>query len=159
VSYLNGSSKCDAELHSALGSTRAFQSLPRHLRRRAASHNPRRVPKRYRSRAAAEVRPDHVKCLGTDRQIRPGSNVVKIHRKRARTRAKGNVQGESVTEQLLKRQRTSILSYFRLGLIFREQIMAPYSHLARQTIPYDECMGISITSNTYTQIVSNCLSR
>jgi ribonuclease P/MRP protein subunit POP1 len=45
----------DADKDSALGSTRAFQSLPRHLRRRAASHNPRRVPKRYRSRAAAEV--------------------------------------------------------------------------------------------------------
>jgi ribonuclease P/MRP protein subunit POP1 len=37
------------------GNTRVFQSLPRHLRRRAASHNPRRVPARLRSRAAAEV--------------------------------------------------------------------------------------------------------
>lgn len=37
------------------GNSRTFQSLPRHLRRRAASHNPKRVPKRLRSRAAAEV--------------------------------------------------------------------------------------------------------
>jgi ribonuclease P/MRP protein subunit POP1 len=35
--------------------TRAFQSLPRHLRRRAASHNPRRVPKRLRDKATFEV--------------------------------------------------------------------------------------------------------
>ncbi|ORY84821.1 ribonucleases P/MRP protein subunit POP1-domain-containing protein, partial [Protomyces lactucae-debilis] len=34
---------------------RAFQSLPRYLRRRAASHNPKRVPKRLRSRARAEI--------------------------------------------------------------------------------------------------------
>lgn len=39
---------------------RAFQTLPRHLRRRAASHNARRVPGRLRSKAAAEV---HISCL------------------------------------------------------------------------------------------------
>ena len=35
--------------------TRAFQSVPRELRRRTASHNVKRVPKRLRSRAAKEV--------------------------------------------------------------------------------------------------------
>ncbi|GAA5993403.1 hypothetical protein JCM11641_001169, partial [Rhodosporidiobolus odoratus] len=34
---------------------RAFQSLPRHLRRRAASHNIRRLPTRLRNRARGEV--------------------------------------------------------------------------------------------------------
>jgi hypothetical protein len=39
------------------GSThRAWQELPRHLRRRAASHNVRRVPLRLRNRSRAEVR-------------------------------------------------------------------------------------------------------
>lgn len=39
------------------GSThRAFQELPRHLRRRAASHNVRRVPLRLRKKSRAEVR-------------------------------------------------------------------------------------------------------
>lgn len=37
------------------GTQRAFQSLPRHLRRRAASHNIRRLPLRLRERAKAEV--------------------------------------------------------------------------------------------------------
>ena len=38
------------------GSThRAWQELPRHLRRRAASHNVRRVPLRLRSKSRAEV--------------------------------------------------------------------------------------------------------
>ena len=36
-------------------STRAFQQVPRDLRRRTASHNVKRVPKRLRARAAKEV--------------------------------------------------------------------------------------------------------
>jgi hypothetical protein len=35
---------------------RAWQALPRHLRRRAASHDVRRVPLRLREKARAEVR-------------------------------------------------------------------------------------------------------
>jgi hypothetical protein len=42
---------------SRAGSThRAWQELPRHLRRRAASHNVRRVPLRLRKKSRAEVR-------------------------------------------------------------------------------------------------------
>jgi len=37
---------------------RAFQSVPRDLRRRTASHNVKRVPKRLRARAAKEVESD-----------------------------------------------------------------------------------------------------
>ena len=36
--------------------TRAFQQVPRELRRRTASHNVKRVPNRLRNRAAKEVR-------------------------------------------------------------------------------------------------------
>ena len=36
--------------------SRAFQELPKDLRRRTASHNVKRVPKRVRMRAAREVR-------------------------------------------------------------------------------------------------------
>lgn len=35
--------------------TRAFQGVPRNLRRRTASHNVKKVPKRLRARAAKEV--------------------------------------------------------------------------------------------------------
>ena len=44
-------------LHSGSGTRRAWQALPRHLRRRAASHDVRRVPVRLREKARAEVRP------------------------------------------------------------------------------------------------------
>ena len=37
-------------------SSRAFQAVPRNLRRRTASHNVKRVPKRLRSQTAKEVR-------------------------------------------------------------------------------------------------------
>lgn len=37
-------------------SARAFQQVPAALRRRTASHNVKRVPKRLRGRAAREVR-------------------------------------------------------------------------------------------------------
>lgn len=37
------------------GSRRVFQTLPRHMRRRAASFNIRRLPTRLREKALAEV--------------------------------------------------------------------------------------------------------
>ena len=40
-------------------SRRAFQNVPRELRRRTASHNPQRVPKRLRMRAKQEAREDN----------------------------------------------------------------------------------------------------
>jgi ribonuclease P/MRP protein subunit POP1 len=36
-------------------STRAFQQVPRHMRRRTASHNAKKVPRRLRKRAEREV--------------------------------------------------------------------------------------------------------
>jgi ribonuclease P/MRP protein subunit POP1 len=55
VDILSGHTHFDSL--SRAGSThRAWQELPRHLRRRTASHNVRRVPLRLRNRSRAEVR-------------------------------------------------------------------------------------------------------
>ncbi|GAA5844126.1 hypothetical protein JCM11251_001826 [Rhodosporidiobolus azoricus] len=51
------------------GTQRAFQSLPRHLRRRAASHNIRRLPLRLRQRALAEVPKDAAKPKRVSRKM------------------------------------------------------------------------------------------
>ncbi|GAA5912659.1 hypothetical protein JCM6882_004704 [Rhodosporidiobolus microsporus] len=51
------------------GTQRAFQSLPRHLRRRAASHNIRRLPLRLRKRALAEVPKDAAKPKRVSRKM------------------------------------------------------------------------------------------
>lgn len=42
-------------LRSKGGSKRTFQLLPRHMRRRAMSHNVKRLPRRLRSQAEREV--------------------------------------------------------------------------------------------------------
>lgn len=44
-----------SKLCRSAASTRVWQSLPRHLRRRAASHDVRRVPIRLREKARREV--------------------------------------------------------------------------------------------------------
>ncbi len=44
--------------------TRAFQQVPRHMRRRTASHNAKKVPRRLRKRAEREVGP---RFLGQER--------------------------------------------------------------------------------------------
>ncbi|KIK93095.1 hypothetical protein PAXRUDRAFT_829342 [Paxillus rubicundulus Ve08.2h10] len=64
---------------------RAWQTLPRHLRRRAASHDVRRVPVRLREKARAEMDTPKRKVLGRPK------------------RGKANQIGR--TEALLKRQR------------------------------------------------------
>ncbi|MCJ1391750.1 hypothetical protein MMC18_004615 [Xylographa bjoerkii] len=43
--------------------TRAFQQVPRELRRRTASHNVKRVPKRLRTRAAKEMKDDNTPTI------------------------------------------------------------------------------------------------
>ncbi|GJJ72973.1 ribonuclease P/MRP protein subunit POP1 [Entomortierella parvispora] len=79
-------------MHSAMKSSqdsasqRAFQSLPRNLRRRAASHNIRRLPVRLRERAQREVENDPVK---------PGKKPDNRHKKR---------RTGTLAEEYLKRQ-------------------------------------------------------
>ncbi|KAJ2801202.1 Ribonucleases P/MRP protein subunit pop1 [Coemansia helicoidea] len=70
----------------AAGNVRAFQTLPRHLRRRAASHNVKRIPVRLRERAIAEMTKSAASSktlAGTDRL----TNAQRSNRyKRRRTR-------------------------------------------------------------------------
>ncbi|PIA14888.1 POP1-domain-containing protein, partial [Coemansia reversa NRRL 1564] len=71
----------------AAGNVRAFQTLPRHLRRRAASHNVKRIPARLRERAIAEMKKSaqNSKALaGTDR-LTGATRPSRYKRRRART--------------------------------------------------------------------------
>lgn len=72
-------------------SSRAFQTLPRHLRRRAASHNPNRVPLRLRQKALNEIKGD-------------ANRLKKKRRKLLRTRFKKQQPNQNRTLNLLKRQ-------------------------------------------------------
>ncbi|KAI7821135.1 ribonucleases P/MRP protein subunit POP1-domain-containing protein [Kickxella alabastrina] len=68
------------------GNARAFQTLARHLRRRAASHNVKRVPARLRARAEEEMRKS---AAGNDSAKPPKPKPATAHSryKRRRTRA------------------------------------------------------------------------
>src|SRR3989338_5070851 len=67
-----------SRLHTAIGTPfatrRAFQTLPRHLRKRTASHNPKKLPVKLRERAIREVSGSAPKG--------PGKKPPRIHKRR-----------------------------------------------------------------------------
>ncbi|KAK9709281.1 Ribonucleases P/MRP protein subunit pop1 [Basidiobolus ranarum] len=68
---------------------RAFQSLPRHLRRRAASHNVKRLPVRLREKALREMANDNTiskKGPSRRKKRRPGSIMDEYKRRQANKR-------------------------------------------------------------------------
>ena len=75
----------ESAIESAQGNStqRAWQTLPRSLRRRAASHDVRRVPVRLREKAKAEVRNRIVCCDVWVRYIVDGPCKTQGDRKKA----------------------------------------------------------------------------
>ncbi|KAF7560741.1 hypothetical protein G7046_g3390 [Stylonectria norvegica] len=67
----------------AVGSSRAFQKVPRGLRRRTASHNPKRVPKRLRARAKREMAEDNTPTVEARRR-KPRTTRARIRAETAR---------------------------------------------------------------------------
>jgi ribonuclease P/MRP protein subunit POP1 len=62
---------------------RAFQQVPRDLRRRTASHNVKKVPKRLRNRAAREMREDNTPTVDSSKK-KPGSPRGRIRAETAK---------------------------------------------------------------------------
>lgn len=63
-------------------STRVFQALPRKLRRRTASHNVRRIPKRMRNRALREMKKSNIddnKGKNATTEKKPAKSKYKAH--------------------------------------------------------------------------------
>jgi ribonuclease P/MRP protein subunit POP1 len=77
-------------------SRRAFQDVPRELRRRTASHNPQRVPKRLRSRAKQENQEDNTPIVrgksgsgvGKGKKAHLRKDGIEKSRQRGKQRAK-----------------------------------------------------------------------
>ncbi|KAG5982438.1 hypothetical protein E4U55_001886 [Claviceps digitariae] len=61
----------------AVSSSRAFQQVPRGLRRRTASHNPKRVPRRLRAKAKREMQDDNTPIVEA-RKRRPRTTRARI---------------------------------------------------------------------------------
>ena len=67
----------------ATGMTRAFQKVPRGLRRRTASHNPKRVPKRLRAKAMKEMGEDNTPKIEARRR-KPRTTRARIRSETAK---------------------------------------------------------------------------
>jgi ribonuclease P/MRP protein subunit POP1 len=67
----------------AASTTRAFQKVPRGMRRRTASHNVKRVPKRLRARAAKEMAEDNTPTVAA-RKRRPRTTRARIRAETAK---------------------------------------------------------------------------
>ncbi|OAA75255.1 Ribonuclease P/MRP, subunit POP1 [Akanthomyces lecanii RCEF 1005] len=104
----------------AVGSSRAFQQVPRGLRRRTASHNPRRVPRRLQARARKEMADDNTPMV-QPRRRKPTSTRARLRAETAkrlrllaaRTRrrkmiAKGTKTGDKAEKPLTQRPRPKI---------------------------------------------------
>ncbi|KAG0651662.1 Ribonucleases P MRP subunit pop1 [Hyphodiscus hymeniophilus] len=63
--------------------TRAFQEVPRDLRRRTASHNVKRVPKRLENRAKREMREDNTPTVNPSKR-KPGSSRGRLRAETAK---------------------------------------------------------------------------
>ncbi|KAJ9145535.1 POPLD-domain-containing protein [Coniochaeta hoffmannii] len=68
----------------AASTTRAFQKVPRGMRRRTASHNVKRVPKRLRARAAKEMAEDNTPTVAA-RKRRPRTTRARIRAETAKS--------------------------------------------------------------------------
>ncbi|QSZ36622.1 hypothetical protein DSL72_006502 [Monilinia vaccinii-corymbosi] len=64
-------------------STRAFQQVPRDMRRRTASHNVKRVPARLQKRGAREMKEDNTPTVNANKR-RPGSSRGRIRAETAK---------------------------------------------------------------------------
>ncbi|KAL6871423.1 ribonucleases P/MRP protein subunit POP1 domain-containing protein [Trichoderma novae-zelandiae] len=67
----------------AVRSSRAFQQVPRGLRRRTASHNPKRVPRRLRARARKEMDEDNTPLVES-RKRKPRTTRARIRAQTAK---------------------------------------------------------------------------
>lgn len=67
----------------AVSTSRAFQKVPRGLRRRTASHNPKRVPRRLRARAKKEMAEDNTPVV-EPRRRKPRTTKARIRAETAK---------------------------------------------------------------------------
>ncbi|KAK6526677.1 hypothetical protein TWF281_009880 [Arthrobotrys megalospora] len=92
---------------------RAFQSLPRELRRRTAAHNPSRVPKRVRATAQIELADDNTTLQKKRRDYRPNARRLNAHQLRMLSVRTGDLSTSSDSRQASSKGPSRIRS--RLG--------------------------------------------
>ncbi|KAF9497689.1 POP1-domain-containing protein [Pleurotus eryngii] len=112
---------------SSSGTQRAWQALPRHLRRRAASHDVRRVPLRLRDKATAEMDPVNKKKKSLPKQ---GKNKRVPRTEKFLSRQRGKTWLETHIWHAKRMKMEDIWGY-RLAMQPTEKAFRP-SHRAAQ---------------------------
>lgn len=87
----------------AVSSSRAFQQVPRGLRRRTASHNPKRVPRRLRTKARKEMDEDNTPMVES-RKRKPRTTRARI---RAETAKRLGILAARKRKRLLQKAKTA----------------------------------------------------
>ncbi|KHN98750.1 Ribonuclease P/MRP, subunit POP1 [Metarhizium album ARSEF 1941] len=87
----------------AVSSTRAFQQVPRGLRRRTASHNPKRVPRRQRAKARKEMEEDGTPLVESRRR-KPKTTRARI---RAETAKRLGILAARKRKRLLEKEKSA----------------------------------------------------
>ncbi|KAG8816139.1 hypothetical protein FRC17_000417 [Serendipita sp. 399] len=139
-------------------SSRAWQSLPRHLRRRAASHNARRVPVRLRERAKKEM--DPVKKKRLKALLAKAGKYKRLTRTEVLQRRQRNKRWLETHIWHAKRMRMENLWGYRLALHPTEKSMRP-SHRAavHGCILHDSSYNAIIELKGELSILKRVLSR
>ncbi|KAK5104354.1 Ribonucleases P/MRP protein subunit pop1 [Lithohypha guttulata] len=84
---------------------RAFQQLPRHMRRRTASHNVKKIPRRLRGRASREMKEDNTP-IGSARR-RKASAKLRLRLETAKKLQKLNLNRKSAREKKREAQQNA----------------------------------------------------
>jgi hypothetical protein len=133
---------------------RVWQTLPRHLRRRAASHDVRRVPARLRERARSEVL-SFLHLQSASQSILDGPTKEK----RSQSKGFSSWQGEARHKNRVIRPQTKYIHLSALIhylTILRGQDLARDSPMACQTNAHAEPVGLS--SRAYLPLLLSALS-
>ena len=120
--------------------TRAFQQLPKEMRRRTASHNVKRVPKRLRARAVKEMKADNTPTMTTRRRVPTPHQRLRLGKakelkrlgtltKKARTESKQQKQTQRSDETALEKEGAGPLA--RLAKLKKDTLSHPLRPPAR----------------------------
>lgn len=109
----------------AASSTRAFQHVPRGLRRRTASHNPKRIPRRLRERAKKEMAVDNTPLV-EPRRRKPTTTRSRLRAETAKRLGKlAALQKKRRKENAAANEEKGILTAKPRAKIRRNEVNSP----------------------------------
>ena len=136
------------------GSTRVFQDLPRRLRRRTASHNVKRIPKRMRNRALREMmKNDQEKTILKPSQSRNGLTAKALYKAKMSVKLL-RLASKSTSMKLALPPKVNASSS---GV--RQKIRTLQSLIKKSRTPRTKVQQMNNSMGSYDNVTSNKLSQ